>query len=83
VVALPAHTCDSLQPLDVCVFGPFKHYKNRVVAERTERMSSNGGGFGALGSYDVIQAFLMGYSMAFTTKKIISGFAKRVCSLQY
>lgn len=33
VVALPGHTCDRRQPLDVSIFGPLKHVSNRVIEE--------------------------------------------------
>lgn len=37
VVAMPAHTSDRMQPLDVSVFGPFKSFANRTVQEITAR----------------------------------------------
>lgn len=33
VMELPAHTSDHLQPLDVSVFGPLKHYVNQFIEE--------------------------------------------------
>lgn len=76
VIALPAHTSDNLQPCDVSIFGPMRHYVNvnvteRVLQERRDGLTSKG-----LSGIAVWGAILEGHDKAVNCKNIQSGFAK-------
>lgn len=76
VMALPAHTSDRLQPLDVSVFGPLRHFVNTSLTHmaleaktlyRTQQKLSGG---------EVWRAIVAGHAKAFTPNNIKSGFLK-------
>jgi len=74
VIALPAHTSDRLQPLDVCVFGPWKHYSNQKVRELAEHGAHNTEALATLKGYDVVKAIIDGYDKSFNVANIVDGF---------
>lgn len=76
VMALPAHTSDRLQPLDVSVFCPFKHGSNKSVDERVRSSSIVSGGGVRFGGLDVRRCIHSGYQSSFTANNIESGFKK-------
>lgn len=76
VMVLPAHTSDRLQPLDVSVFGPFKHRTNQAVNDRLRSFvvaSRSGLRFSSLDIWRCIQS---GYRLSFSKENIESGFKK-------
>lgn len=76
VCALPAHTSDNLQPLDVSVFGPFSNFVNsrimqlaledRIMNSRPSKMSGR----------EVWDSICEGHDRSFTSKNIQSGFRR-------
>jgi len=74
VIALPAHSSDRTQPLDVSVFGPFKHYANLAVAKRAKEQTVVDKRFEKLARMDIREAIVSAFGSAFTAKNIFSGF---------
>ncbi|RPA89363.1 DDE-domain-containing protein [Choiromyces venosus 120613-1] len=65
---LPPHTTHRIQPLDVAIFGPYKHYYQR---ELTKQFENHDYGIGKDNFYEIPMA---ARRQAFTPKNIISGF---------
>ncbi|PWW77623.1 DDE-domain-containing protein, partial [Tuber magnatum] len=65
---LPPHTMHRLQPLDVAIFSPYKHFYQKGL---TKRFENHDYGIGKDNFYEVLVA---ARRQAFTTKNIISGF---------
>jgi len=76
VMALPSHTSDRTQPLDLSVFGPLKHFTNVEISKCTKRQPVVFNKSGKLSSYDVLCSITAGYNDSFTKSNICSGFAK-------
>ena len=71
VYALPSHTTRYTQPLDVSVFGPFKESLRTSVERFASPCVSN--------KYDMFDYLIImreAFSLAFTRRNILSGFAK-------
>lgn len=69
LLTLPPHTSHHLQPLDRCVFGPFKSQYNRAA----ERWMLNNPGK-PITIYDVAELIGQAYPVSFTPKNIIKSF---------
>ncbi|PWW76347.1 DDE-domain-containing protein, partial [Tuber magnatum] len=65
---LPPHTMHHLQPLDVAIFSPCKHFYQK---ELTKRFENHDYSIGKENFYEVLVA---ARRQAFTTKNITSGF---------
>ena len=71
VYALPAHTSRYTQPLDVSVFGPFKESLRASVGRLASPCVSN-----KYDIFDYLKIMREAFSLAFTRRNILSGFAK-------
>lgn len=76
VVALPAHTSDRMQPLDVSVFGPMKQYTVKHLSQRSLEMERQIPGEYKLTGIELLDAILHGYEKSITIANITSGFQK-------
>lgn len=76
VMALPAHTSDRLQPLDVSVFSAFKHWTNKRIDERISHYATRFVGDKRFGGLDIWECILEGYNAALSSSNVVSGFAK-------
>lgn len=78
MLTFPPHTSDKLQPLDVSVFHPFKHYYNRSL----EAWHFNNPGK-VFSIHDVAQAIGEAFLKAFTPLNIMSGFRSKADQNSY
>lgn len=69
LLTLPPHTSDNLQPLDRCVFGPFKTQYNKAA----DRWMLNHPGK-PISIYDVAEIIGEAYPISFTPSNIIKSF---------
>lgn len=69
LLTLPPHTSDNLQPLDRCVFGPFKAQYNKAA----DKWMLNHPGK-PITIYDISEIIGEAYPLAFTPKNIIKSF---------
>ncbi|CAG9565017.1 unnamed protein product [Danaus chrysippus] len=69
LLTLPPHTSDNLQPLDRCVFGPFKAQYNKAA----DKWMLNHPGK-PITIYDISEIVGDAYPLAFTPKNIIKSF---------
>jgi hypothetical protein len=69
MLTLPPHTSHKLQPLDRSVFGPFKTFYSKAMAEFLLTNNAK-----PVTIYDVCQISDRAYELAFTLKNIVSGF---------
>lgn len=69
LLTLPPHTSDNLQPLDRCVFGPFKAQYNKAA----DKWMLNHPGK-PITIYDISEIVGEAYPLAFTPKNIIKSF---------
>ena len=69
IITFPPPCSHRSQPLDVCVFGPFKKFYNKFA---DQRMTCNPGK--AITLYEVTDLSGLAFSKAFTMEKIISAF---------
>lgn len=76
VMALPSHTSDRLQPLDLTIFGPMKHYSNLALDSLVQKFVSLPGGGLRIGGLYVWECIQEGYEKAMTTSNIMSGFRR-------
>lgn len=74
LLTFPPHTTHRLQPLDICVFGPFK---TRCRASFNEWMSKHPGK--AITIYDIAYITAKPFNETFNRHNIISGFLKSGC----
>lgn len=70
------HTSHKMQPLDRCVFGPFKAFYNRAM---NDWMTTPGNVGKPATIYDVAELVGRAFTLAFTPSNIINGF--KVCGL--
>lgn len=74
LLTFPPHTTHRLQPLDVCVFGPFK---TRCKASFNSWMANHPGK--AITIYDIANLTATPFNEAFSRQNILSGFKKTGC----
>lgn len=70
IITFPPHTTNHLQPLDLCVFGPFKTFYNQAIEKW--HLDHPGKTFNI---YNVAQCVGYAHPLAFTPKNISSGFS--------
>lgn len=76
VMALPAHTSDRIQPLDVCVFRPFKHFVNEAFTKKAAELRRLIHGEIRLSGDHVWDGIYEGYTRGVVVSNVRSGFAK-------
>lgn len=69
--ALPSHTSGSTQPLDVGLFGPFKHHLNKEICATSTTVTAS-----ELDKFDFLKLMREAYEASFTRANIISAFEK-------
>lgn len=74
VVALTADTSDWLQPLDVYVFGPLKHFTNAAVVDITRDMETKTPNNVYMKGLETWEEIERAYLKAITPAKVMSGF---------
>lgn len=76
VMALPAHTLDRLQPLDVSVFGSLKKAVNQFFDKCTKKYSNCFPDGAMLSALNVLSFIVYGYSAAMKSENIVFGLKK-------
>lgn len=76
VIALPAHSSDKLQALDVSVFGPHKKHVNYCFKKLTAKQVLDHGKQVYMTGVDVWQSIESGNEMAVKMSNVVSGFRR-------